>query len=69
MDRPGLDVAIENAGTAKWMVTSGLAANDQVVVSGQQKIKEGTPAKAVPWQPAAANGAKPQQAAAPAKAE
>ncbi|KAF1707521.1 efflux transporter periplasmic adaptor subunit [Pseudoxanthomonas sangjuensis] len=63
------NVAIESAGTAKWMVTSGLAANDQVVVSGQQKIKEGTPAKAVPWQPAAANGAKPQQAAAPAKAE
>lgn len=63
------NVAIESAGAAKWMVTSGLAANDQVVVSGQQKIKEGTPAKAVPWQPAA-DGAKPQQAAAaPAKAE
>ena len=59
------NVVIDSAGTGQWMVTSGLASNDKIVVSGQQKVKEGAPAKAVPWQPAApANAAKPQPAAA-----
>ncbi len=59
------NVVIDSAGTGQWMVTSGLASNDKIVVSGQQKIKEGAPAKAVPWQPAApADAAKPQSAAA-----
>jgi membrane fusion protein (multidrug efflux system) len=34
-----------------WIVTDGLADGDQIVVSGVQKAKPGTPAKAVPYQP------------------
>lgn len=37
-----------------WIVTDGLADGDQIVVSGLQKVKPGAPAKATPWQPAAA---------------
>ncbi|HET8701085.1 MAG TPA: efflux RND transporter periplasmic adaptor subunit, partial [Nitrococcus sp.] len=35
-----------------WVITAGLKAGDQVVVSGVQKVKEGAAAKATPWQPA-----------------
>lgn len=38
-----------------WVITSGLKAGDQVVVSGVQKVKEGAPAKAIPWQPTQPN--------------
>jgi membrane fusion protein (multidrug efflux system) len=62
------NVAVESADGNQWMATGGLAAGDRIVVAGQQKIKEGAPAKPVPWQPAAANAAQPQPAAA-AKAE
>ncbi|QAU23784.1 efflux RND transporter periplasmic adaptor subunit [Dyella sp. M7H15-1] len=34
-----------------WVVTSGLDAGDQVIVSGIQVVKPGTPAKATPWAP------------------
>jgi membrane fusion protein (multidrug efflux system) len=34
-----------------WIVTSGLAAGDQVIVSGVQGVKPGAPAKATPWKP------------------
>lgn len=49
-----------------WLVTSGLAAGDRVIVEGLQKIKPGAPAVAVPAAaPAAQGGA---QGAAPAAA-
>jgi membrane fusion protein, multidrug efflux system len=34
-----------------WVVTSGLDAGDQVIVSGIQVVKPGAPAKAQPWTP------------------
>jgi membrane fusion protein (multidrug efflux system) len=34
-----------------WIVTDGLADGDQVIVSGVQKARPGSPAKATPWQP------------------
>lgn len=34
-----------------WVVTSGLDAGDQVIVSGVQAVKAGAPAKATPWKP------------------
>ncbi|GGA46612.1 efflux RND transporter periplasmic adaptor subunit [Dyella nitratireducens] len=34
-----------------WLVTNGLAAGDQVIVSGVQGVKPGAPAKATPWKP------------------
>ncbi|GAB2575873.1 efflux RND transporter periplasmic adaptor subunit [Dyella jejuensis] len=44
-----------------WIVTSGLSAGDQVIVSGLQQVKAGAPAKATPYQPnqAAAGGQPP----------
>ena len=39
---------------ADFIVSSGLADGDQVIVSGVQHVRPGAPAKAVPWQPAAA---------------
>lgn len=37
-----------------WVVTSGLKAGEQVIVSGLQAVQIGAPAKAEPWQPPAA---------------
>jgi membrane fusion protein, multidrug efflux system len=34
-----------------WVVTSGLEAGDQVIVSGIQVVKPGAPANASPWKP------------------
>ena len=41
----------------QWIVSSGLAAGDKVIVSGVQKVMEGAPATATPWQPGAAGNA------------
>jgi membrane fusion protein (multidrug efflux system) len=46
--------AIDSQG-ADWIVTSGLANGDRVIVSGLQGVHEGGEAQASPWQaPAAA---------------
>jgi membrane fusion protein (multidrug efflux system) len=47
-----------------WIVTTGLADGDQVVVSGVQKVKPDAPAKATPWQPDA-DASKPPAAPQP----
>jgi membrane fusion protein (multidrug efflux system) len=44
------NVSADNADGTDWIVTSGLAAGDQVVVSGLQSIHEGGNATATPWQ-------------------
>lgn len=36
-----------------WVITSGLKAGEKVIVEGFQKIKNGLPVDAKPWQPAA----------------
>jgi len=46
------DVSAENSDGNDWIVTSGLTAGDQVVVSGLQSIHAGGTAKSSPWQPA-----------------
>jgi len=52
----------------KWLVTSGLSAGEQVIVSGLQKARPGAPVKAVPAQlPGAAPA--PAGASAPAAAD
>jgi membrane fusion protein (multidrug efflux system) len=54
------DVAAAGMSGSNWIVTGGLAAGDQVVVSGVQDVRDGAPAKASPWQPQpAAGGAAP----------
>ena len=60
------NVVLDGQQGGDWMISSGLAAGDKVIVSGVQKAKEGTPAKPTPWQPAAAAAAA-KPAAAPAK--
>jgi len=45
------DVTLGDMQGSDWVVTAGLAAGDQVVVSGVQKVKAGAPAKASPWHP------------------
>lgn len=45
-----------------WVVTSGLAAGDEVIVSGIQQAQPGQPAKAEPWQPPASANSAPAPA-------
>ena len=47
------DVVTDLARDGDWIVTSGVAAGDQVIVSGIQRVKTGQPAKGTPWQPPA----------------
>ena len=47
----------------QWLISSGLAAGDQVIVSGLQKVRESEPAKATPWKPDAAPAGAPPAAA------
>ncbi len=44
-------VAADSMHGNDWLVTSGLDAGDQVIVSGIQTVKPGAPAKASPWTP------------------
>ncbi len=43
------DRAIESS----WLVTSGLAAGEQVIIEGLQKVRPGAPVRTVPFKPAA----------------
>jgi membrane fusion protein (multidrug efflux system) len=59
-------VTANSMSNGNWIVTGGLAAGDQVIVSGVQAVQPGAPAKASPWQPGqnagppnAAQGGKP----------
>lgn len=61
------NVAITNMRGGQFIVTEGLKAGEQVIVSGVQKVREGGSAKAVPWTPPAAPaGNSPASAAATA---
>ena len=53
------DIVAEQSQGVNWVVRSGLAAGDRVIVSGLQKAQPGQPAKAVPYQPEAKPGAQP----------
>jgi len=59
-------IATDRAIGDRWLVTSGLADGDQVIVQGLQRIQPGAAVKAVPFVPAAASTPQPA-AAAPAK--
>ncbi|OGV63548.1 MAG: efflux transporter periplasmic adaptor subunit [Lentisphaerae bacterium RIFOXYB12_FULL_65_16] len=50
----------------KWLVSSGLAAGDRVIVEGMQKVRPGTAVKEVPSADAGAPGATPTATAQPA---
>jgi membrane fusion protein (multidrug efflux system) len=61
------DVTTTDMSGANWVITGGLTAGDQIVVSGIQNVKAGAPAKASPWQatPAAGSSAATAPGAAP----
>lgn len=62
------DVTTSGTSGLDWIVTSGLAAGDQVIVSGVQMVQVGAPAKATPWQPPASGtstGSAPEPAQTP----
>jgi membrane fusion protein (multidrug efflux system) len=64
-------VKLGNAQAGQWVVLSGLAAGDQVIVDGFQKLRPGAVVKGVPWQaggaaPTAAAGSAPATGFAPA---
>jgi len=60
-----LDRAIGDA----WLVSSGIAAGDRVIVEGMQRIKPGVPVKAVPFAAAGhATGGQPKVVTPPVKA-
>ncbi len=59
------DIDADRAIGDHWVVTSGLKAGDQVIVSGLQQVKDGAPAKATPWTPGQDN-AQPPAGKAPA---
>jgi membrane fusion protein, multidrug efflux system len=44
------DIATDRAQGSDWIVRTGLAPGDQVIVSGLQRAQPGQPAKATPWQ-------------------
>lgn len=56
------DVKTEASQVGQWLVSNGLAAGDQVIVSGLQRVQAGQPAKAAPWQPDAAPAGAPPAA-------
>jgi membrane fusion protein (multidrug efflux system) len=58
-------VTADRSQGGNWVISNGLAAGDQVVVSGIQRAVPGEAAKATPWQPDAAKG-KPAAGPAPA---
>ncbi|PXV61823.1 membrane fusion protein, multidrug efflux system [Dyella jiangningensis] len=60
------NVKADNMANGNWIVTSGLSAGDQVIVSGLQAVQPGKPAKATPYQPDQKKGAQAGQAGAAA---
>jgi membrane fusion protein (multidrug efflux system) len=58
-----LDRAIGDA----WLVSSGLAQGERVIVEGMQKVKPGISVKTVPFEKGEKNSGKNKHAAPPAK--
>jgi membrane fusion protein (multidrug efflux system) len=50
----------------RWLVTSGLAPGERVIVEGSQKVRPGAAVKVVPLQAGGTSGAAPKKTAEPA---
>ena len=59
-------LVVDRAIGDRWLVTSGLADGDQVIVEGLQQVRPGAPVKAVPFAPAATSAGR-ATAPAPSK--
>jgi membrane fusion protein (multidrug efflux system) len=51
----------------RWLVTSGLAPGERVIVEGLQKVRHGDAVKVVPFQAGGTSGAAPKKTAEPAR--
>ena len=51
----------------RWLVASGLAPGERVIVEGAQKVRPGAAVKVVPFQEGETSGAAPKKAAQPAQ--
>jgi membrane fusion protein (multidrug efflux system) len=60
-------LTIERDIGATWLVSSGLAPGDRVIVEGMMKVRPGVPVKAVPFENGEKNSGKIKNAAPPAK--
>ncbi len=61
-------ITVAGSQGSDWVVTSGLAAGDRVIVDGTQKMMPGAPVNPVPWSPPGKPGAAPAAAGASAPA-
>ena len=59
-------VTVAGSQGADWVITSGLAAGDRVIVDGVQKMMPGAPVNPVPWSPPGPAGKAGAGASAPA---
>ncbi len=64
-------ITVDRAIGDKWLVSSGLAAGDRLIVEGMQKVRPGSPVKAVPADDIPAGSPNPaaNKTATPAKAK
>jgi membrane fusion protein (multidrug efflux system) len=59
-------LTLDRAIADKWLVSSGLAPGDQVIVEGAQKVRPGASVKVVPFQDGETSGTAPKETAQPA---
>jgi len=59
-------LSLDRAIGDKWLVSSGLASGERVVVEGMQKVRPGASVKVIPFDPARKAGAEPGNSAPPA---
>ena len=57
-------ITIDRAIGDKWLVTSGLAPGDRVIVEGLQRVRPGSPVKVVPFNAGQKDGQKTEKAGA-----
>jgi membrane fusion protein (multidrug efflux system) len=63
-------ITVDRAIGDKWLVSSGLAAGDTLIVEGTQKVRPGMPVKTAPFNPGSKEGQGASQAGkSPAKAQ
>lgn len=58
-------ISVDRAIGDKWLVTSGLASGDQLIVEGLQKVRPGVPVKVVPFEAASKESPANEQKVSP----
>jgi len=59
-------LTLDRAMRDRWLVTSGLAPGERVIVEGSQKVRPGATVKVVPFQEGETKGMAPKKMAEPA---